>query len=409
MHEGSGSALGIAEGGVAAAEGFSCAGVHCGLKREGRRDLALVVADDGPASAAAVFTTNAVAAAPVIVSREHLAGGRCRAVVINAGNANACTGTQGERDARLMAEEVAGALSCVADEVAVCSTGVIGVPLPVHLVVAGIAEAVSALDNKSGDAAAEAIMTTDTFPKQTAVSFDLHGRRITVGGMAKGSGMIAPDMATMLGVITTDAPLTSEACGAVLRASVSTTFNRVTVDSDTSTNDTVVLMASGAAGGDTINVTDSAFAQVAEAVRVVSEELARMLARDGEGATKLVSVLVAGAVSDVDAERAARAVADSPLVKTALFGRDANWGRVAMAVGKSGAAVDASKLAITFAGILVCENGTAVPFDEARAQQALSADEVDISVDLGVGDCRATILTCDLSYEYVRINGEYRS
>ncbi|HET6350976.1 MAG TPA: bifunctional glutamate N-acetyltransferase/amino-acid acetyltransferase ArgJ [Coriobacteriia bacterium] len=403
------SGLSYAEGGVVAAEGFSCSGIHCGLKAAGKKDLALVVADEGAVPAAAVFTTSAVVAAPVTVSREHIAGGSCRAVVINAGNANACTGAQGLVDARATAEALAAELGCESSEIVVCSTGVIGVPLPVEVVIGGLAEAVSGLDNASGDPAAEAIMTTDTFAKQSAVSLDLDGDRITVGGMAKGSGMIAPNMATMLGVITTDAPLTSAACDAILRAAADTTFNRVTVDSDTSTNDTLVLMASGEAGGSQIDVGSPGYAQVAEAVRVVAEELSRMLARDGEGATKLITVTVTGAADEADAEKAARAIADSPLVKTAVFGRDANWGRVAMAIGKSGAALDLNGFDITFAGIEVCKDGGAVGFDEDAALEALSADEVCIDVDLGVGAASATILTCDLTYDYVRINGEYRS
>jgi glutamate N-acetyltransferase/amino-acid N-acetyltransferase len=409
VSEGFSAGFAFADGGVVAPEGFECAGVHCGLKPEGRRDLALVVATGGAVAAAGVFTRNLVAAAPVAISRRHLAGGRCRAVVINAGNANACTGAQGERDAVATAERVAELVGCRVDEVAVCSTGVIGVPLPVERVSDGITDAVAQLDSASGDAAAEAIMTTDTFAKQSGVVVDVDGRRYTVGGMAKGSGMIAPDMATMLGVVTTDAPLTSRACDAALRSATADTFNRVTVDSDTSTNDTVVLLASGAAGGAPIEVDDERFARVAEAIRVVCAELARMLARDGEGATKLVTVTVEGAVDEADALCAARSVADSPLVKTALFGRDANWGRVAMAVGKSGAALEPERLGITFAGIEVCRNGTALPFDEEAALEALSDDEVDIVVDLGVGDSSASILTCDLTYEYVRINGEYRS
>lgn len=398
----------FAEGGVVAAKGFSCAGVHCGLKKEGRRDLALVAADE-PVSAAAVFTTNVVAAAPVAVSRLHISGGTCRAVVINAGNANACTGPHGEHDARATAAAVADALDCSTEEVVVCSTGVIGVPLPLETVLSGIPDVVAVLDTATGDPAAEAIMTTDTFAKQSAVSFEIDGRRCLAGGMAKGSGMIAPNMATMLGVITTDAPLTSEACDAALRAAVATTFNRVTVDSDTSTNDTIVLMASGAAGGPAIGPDSADFALAAEAIRVVSEQLARMLARDGEGATKLVTVTVTGAQDEQDAEKAARSIADSPLVKTALFGRDANWGRVAMAAGKSGASFDPARLAITFAGIRVCSDGTAMPFDEEEALAALSADEISIDVDLGAGDSSATVLTCDLTYEYVRINGDYRT
>lgn len=397
-----------AEGGVVAARGFTAAGVACGLKPDGNRDVALVAADD-VAPAAAVFTTNTVAAAPVRVSRDHASSGTARAVVINAGNANACTGAEGDTAAREMASATAELLGCPASEVLVCSTGVIGVPLPLDTVLAGVTEAAEALDDRSGDAAAEAIMTTDTFAKQCALSFDSDGRTVTVGGMAKGSGMIAPNMATMLSVVTTDAPLTSEACDRALRDACATTFNRVTVDGDTSTNDTLVLMASGAAGGEPISSDSPSFPLIAEAVRAVCAHLARMLARDGEGATKLVEVVVTGAASEADAGKAAFAIADSPLVKTALFGNDANWGRVAMAAGKSGAALDPDRLAIVFAGIEVCRNGTAVAFDEDEALRALDAAEVTIEVDLGRGAGTATVLTCDLSYEYVRINGEYRS
>jgi glutamate N-acetyltransferase/amino-acid N-acetyltransferase len=397
-----------AEGGVVAADGFLAAAVHCGLKPDGRRDLALIAAEE-PVAAAAVFTTNRVVAAPVTLSRRHIASGRTRAVVINAGNANACTGNKGELDAGAMALAVGQSLECASEDVIVCSTGVIGVPLPVERIVSALPELADALDSRDGTEAAEAIMTTDTFPKQLAVSVEVAGRTVTVGGLAKGSGMIAPKMATMLSVLTTDAPLTPEACDAALRTACATTFNRVTVDSDTSTNDTLVLMASGAAGGEPIGLEDSRYPLVSEAVRVVCAQLARMIARDGEGATKLVSVSVSGALSESDAECAAFAVANSPLVKTALFGNDANWGRVAMAVGKSGIEVDPARLGITFAGLEVCRNGGAVPFDEDEAYAALDSDEVEIAVRLGLGSGAATVLTCDLSHEYVRINGEYRS
>lgn len=396
------------EGGVLAARGFLGAGVSAGLKRSGKRDVA-VIAGQERCAAAAVFTRNAMAAAPVIVSREHAADGYARAIVVNAGNANACTGDQGVADARAMAEAAAAALGCDARDVLVASTGVIGVPLPVDLVVAGIEEAVEQLDLVTGDAVAEAIMTTDTFPKQVAVRFEVDGRTYTVGGVAKGSGMIKPDMATMLAFLTTDAPLDPEACDAALRQAVARTFNRVTVDSDTSTNDMCALLASGAAGGEPITPSDERFEPVATAVEHVCGELARMIARDGEGATKLITVTVTGARDERDAERAAFAIAESPLVKTAVFGGDANWGRVAMALGKSGAALDPARVRIVFAGILTCENGTAVPFSEEEAARALQAPEVEVVADLGVGDAAATVWTCDLTYEYVRINGEYRS
>ena len=397
-----------ADGGVIAARGFLASGVSAGLKPSGRRDLALITAEK-PVPAAAVFTTNRVAAAPVVVSRRHIAGGLLRAVLINAGNANACTGAQGLSDAEAMAAAVADELGCASGEVVVSSTGVIGVPLPIERVISAIPDAVGALDSRTGDAAAEAIMTTDTFAKQTALTFGVDGERYTVGGMAKGSGMIAPNMATMLSVITTDAPLTSAACDAALRSAVATTFNRVTVDMDTSTNDMCVLMASGADGGALIDPGSPAYELVAEAVHAVALELARMVARDGEGATKLVAVTVSSAQSTADAEKAAFAIANSPLVKTALFGNDANWGRVAGALGRSGAAIDPDGFDIDFAGIRVCRGGAAVSFDEAEALAALSQPEVSIDVRINLGDAEATVWTCDLTYEYVRINGEYRS
>ncbi|PKQ20057.1 MAG: ornithine acetyltransferase [Actinobacteria bacterium HGW-Actinobacteria-6] len=383
-------------------------GVSAGIKKSGRKDIALIVAEKR-CPAAAVFTTSSMAAPPVVVSRESISDGLLRAIIVNAGNANACTGESGMADARAMAEATATALGCDAADVLVASTGVIGVPMPMELVFAGIDEAAEALDLVAGEDAAEAILTTDTFVKTTGVAFELDGITYTVGGMAKGSGMIQPNMATMLAFVTTDAPLTSASCDAALRAAVARTFNRITVDSDTSTNDMCVLMASGSAGGDLIDPNDQGFAVVSSAIEHVCGELARMVVRDGEGATKLIAITVTGAESESDAEAVAFAIANSPLVKTAIFGADANWGRVAMAIGKSPARVDATRVRITFAGILTCEGGTAVPFSEEDAAVALAESDVEIAVDLGLGSGEATVWTCDLSYEYVRINGEYRS
>lgn len=397
-----------AEGGVVAPAGFLAAGISAGIKKSGKRDVALIVADCAVPSAA-VFTTNSMAAPPVIVSRDVVAGGLVRAAVVNAGNANACTGVAGMADARAMAAAVAAHLDCEASEVVVASTGVIGVPMPMDVVIAGIEQAASALDSARGDSAAEAIMTTDTFPKQLAVSVEVGGVRYMVGGMAKGSGMIRPDMATMLAFVTTDAPLSPVACDAALRAAVDLTFNRITVDSDTSTNDMVLLMASGSAGGARIEVESPAFPAIADAVEHVCGELARMVVRDGEGATKFISVTVRGAATDGDAYAAAMSIANSPLFKTAIFGADANWGRVAMAVGKSAARVDPDRLEVVFAGIETCRDGMAVPFDEAAAARALAEPEVDVLVDLHLGTGSSTVWTCDLSYEYVRINGDYRT
>ena len=409
LHDSQSFTLASVDGGVTAPQGFAAAAVAAGLKRAGALDVALVVASAGPVPAAAVFTTNKVAAAPVIVSRRHIAGGSARAVVINAGNANACTGAQGIMHAENTAASLARLLGGKAEEIVVSSTGVIGVQLPVDLLLAALPPVVSGLSPQGGSDAAQAIMTTDTVAKEAAVAVSVDGHTYTVGGMTKGSGMIAPNMATMIAVITTDAPLTSEACDAALRAAVGTTFNRVTVDTDTSTNDMALLMASGAIGGASIDAESPAFAPVLAAVHAVCEELARMIARDGEGASKLITVTVLGAASDTDAELAAFAIAGSPLVKTAIFGRDANWGRVAMAIGKSGCELDPEAFDITFAGIDVCRAGAAVAFDEDAALEALSAPDVAIDVDLHLGDASATVWTCDLTYDYVRINGEYRS
>jgi glutamate N-acetyltransferase / amino-acid N-acetyltransferase len=398
-----------ADAGVTAPQGFVASAVAAGLKPGGALDVALVVAPAGAVPAAAVFTTNKVAAAPVVVSRRHVAGGTARAVVINAGNANACTGAQGIADTETTASTLARLLGGAPSEVVVSSTGVIGVPLPVDRLLAALPAAVQGLSAVGGPDAAKAIMTTDTVVKEAAAEVVANGRTYMVGGMAKGSGMIAPNMATMLAVITTDAPLTSAACDAVLRSAVRTTFNRVTVDTDTSTNDMAVLMASGAAGGPMIDAENPSLAPVRAAVHVVCETLARMIARDGEGATKLITVSVRGAASEPDAELAAFAIAGSPLVKTAIFGLDANWGRVAMAIGKSGCALDPDAFDITFAGIVVCRAGAAVPFDEDAALEALSGIEVTIDVDLHLGDGSAMVWACDLTYDYVRINGEYRS
>jgi glutamate N-acetyltransferase/amino-acid N-acetyltransferase len=397
-----------ADGGVTAPAGFYAAGVSAGLKKSGKRDVCVLAAAH-PCPAAGVFTTSSTAAPPVHVSREHLTAGVLRAVVTNAGNANACTGDAGLAAAREMAAITAGALGCAPAEVAVCSTGVIGVPLPIALVGAGIAEACESLDSTNGEDAAEAIMTTDTFAKQLAITVSAGGRTFTIGGMAKGSGMIQPNMATMLAFITTDAPLSQGSCDELLRAAVARSFNRITVDSDTSTNDTCILMASGAEGGHELRPGDAAYAAVSAAILEVATALAQMVVRDGEGATKFVTVTVRGAQSEADAECAAFAIANSPLLKTALFGQDANWGRVAMAVGKSGARVDADRLEIEFAGITTCRDGMAVGFSESDAAARLAEPEIELLVDLHVGDAEATVWTCDLSYEYVRINGDYRS
>ena len=403
------------DGGVCAARGFSASGLHLGFRKNPERlDAALVVADEGPATAAAVFTRNAFAAAPVAVSREVAERGAARAVVLNSGNANAATGQPGMEVARQSAACVAGALGCAPEEVFVASTGVIGVPLPLSPFTEGaprLAQAAAAGSEAAHDAAC-AIMTTDTRPKECAVSFELAGATCTVGGMCKGSGMISPDMATMLAVLTTDAPISQELAAAALRQSVDASFNKVTVDSDTSTNDSVFLLASGAAPiariGSAEGLVD-AFDVFAAALRAVCEDLARQIAADGEGATKLVTVCVRGARTDADAELAARAVANSPLVKTAIAGRDCNWGRIAAAAGKSGARFSQDRCDIDIMGLPVCRGGLAQPFSEEEALRRFESEEIRIEVSLHSGGGHARMWTCDLTHDYIHINADYRS
>ena len=404
------------EGGVCAAAGIRASGVSSGFRRNpARLDLALVVADE-PCVAAATFTTNRFCAAPVTVSRAHVADGRARAIVLNSGNANAATGEPGLACAERACAYVADELGCAAEDVLVASTGVIGVQLPFAPYEAGVPAAVAALG--SGPAAAHdaacAVMTTDTVPKEVAVAGELPQRAdgprpFHVGGFVKGSGMIQPNMATMLAVIVTDAPLTAEAAREALTAAVRVSFNKVTVDSDTSTNDSAFLLATGAAGGEEIDLGHPAYPQVAAAVRVVATDLARKIAADGEGSTKLVTVSVMGAASEADADAVARAVANSPLVKTAVFGHDANWGRVAAAAGKCGVPFDQARVDIDFMGVPVCRAGLTVPMDEEDMLRRFEAPEIDITVDLGMGEDAARVWTCDLTHDYVTINGDYRT
>jgi glutamate N-acetyltransferase/amino-acid N-acetyltransferase len=404
------------DGGVTAPGGFRAAGVSCGIKRANPAiaaaplDLALVVAE-GPVSAAAVFTTNRAVAAPVVVSREHLrqSGGQARAIVINSGCANACTGEAGMRVAHDMAAAVAAALGCAAEHVLVASTGVIGVELDITKVRTGVDRAARALTGggAGGDAATRAIMTTDPFPKSCAVSAGAPGRAIVVGGMAKGSGMIEPRMATMIGVLTTDAKVSAPVLAGALRRIVDETFNAITVDGECSTNDCVFALASGTSG---VIVTRDDDPALVDPLRDVAGHLAREIVRGGEGATKLVTVRVTGAASHGDAWLAARTIANSPLVKTAIHGGDPNWGRLVAAAGRSGAAFTLDRASVAIGAVPLFVGG--VPHDE-RADQAadvLQAKEVTVSVDLGTGGSHtATMWTCDFSAEYVRINAEYRT
>ena len=370
--------------------------------------MALVVSDR-PATVAGVFTTNRFSAAPVIYNREIAASGSARAVIVNSGNANACTGEQGLADVHRTAETVAGAMDVVRQEIVVCSTGVIGQRLPVVKICDAVAGLVEGLSRDGGGRAAEAIMTTDTVPKETAVRLEIGGVTVTVGGMTKGSGMIAPNMATMLAFITTDAAIESAPLDDALRAAVNRSFNCISVDGDSSTNDSVVVLANGAAGGDVIVPGSADYDRFSEALDRVCRDLALMLLRDGEGVTKVIEVHVTGARDGEDARRVARAVGESLLVKTAMFGGDANWGRIACAVGYSGANFDPVGVVIHIGDVEVMRGGEVASYREADAAAVVEQSEVPIRIEFGIGDGEATFWSCDLTYDYVKINADYRT
>jgi len=378
------------------------------VRKKGRRDLA-VIYSQVPAVAAALYTQNQVKAAPVLVTREHLAGQTAQAIVVSSGIANACTGEQGLADARQMALWAGEMLGIAPEHVVVASTGVMGVPLPMQKIEAGIRRAVRELSVTGGGAAAEAIMTTDTTPKEYAVKFTCGGKEITVGGIAKGSGMIHPNLATMLAFIATDAAISPEVLYDALRWAGDRSFNAVTVDGDTSTNDMVVCLANGLAGNEPITGQGSDFLLFRDALFEVCRELAKMIARDGEGASKFLEVRVKGANSEEDGRKIARAVAGSSLVKAALFGEDANWGRVLSAAGNAGVSFEPDKVDIYLGDLQVAARGTGLSFDEDRARAILEGREVIITIDLKQGEAEAVAWGCDLSFDYVRINAQYRT
>jgi glutamate N-acetyltransferase/amino-acid N-acetyltransferase len=394
-------------GGVTAPDGFRAAGVACGIKASGL-DLALVCAD-GPASAAAIFTTNRAQAAPVLVSRDHVGrtGGRARAVVINSGCANACTGTEGLETARLMAAETARRVGCPVEQVLVASTGVIGVTLDRSKVARGIDEAAGALSRAGHDAAARAIITTDRGPKEYSIEMAMPAGTFRVGGIAKGAGMIEPQMATMLALLTTDAAVEPALLRRALTEAADDTFNAITVDGDTSTNDTLFVLAGGASG---VTIDEAAYHSLVEALRAVSRQLAVEIVRGAEGATKLIAIRVTGAATSAEAKRAARIIANSLLVKTAVHGGDPNWGRLLAAAGRAGVGFELERAAVRVGDIMLFAGGR--PYDDRapRAADHLRGSEIEVEVDLGAGGHgAATIWTCDLSAEYVRINAEYRT
>ena len=393
----------VVSGGVTAPAGFRAAGVHSGVKRQ-KKDLSLIVSDRD-AACAGTYTTNRVKAAPLLVTKKHVELRRpVRAVVVNSGNANACNGPQGMEDALAMVNKTASVLGVEPEQVLVASTGVIGVPLALDKILPGIEQAASQLSAAGAGDAAFGIMTTDTVPKEIAVRCG----GFSIGAMAKGSGMIHPNMATMLAFITTDAEVAWPLLEASLKEAVAKSFNMISVDGDTSTNDMVLVLANGASGVKVEPGTKEE-ARFSRALEYVCTELAKMIVRDGEGATKLIEVRVRGARSVEDARLAVRAITRSPLVKTAIFGEDANWGRILCAAGYSGAELVLENVRVELGDILVFDRGAGVPFDEGAAKEVLAQKDVVITVDLGAGDAEATGWTCDLTYEYVRINADYRT
>ncbi len=401
-------------GGVCAPKGFRASGVHCGVKGDGntaKKDLALIVSDV-ECAAAGTFTTNQVKASPVYLSMKNVADGKAKAIVCNSGNANACA-PQGEENALKMCEETAKILGLAPEEVLVASTGVIGHTLNIDAIVNGLPAAEKALSYEGSEDAAGAIMTTDLVMKQISVELELGGKAVRIGGIAKGSGMIHPNMGTMLSFVTTDAAVEGETLKKMLRDVVRVTFNRISVDGDTSTNDTCLILANGLAENALITEGTADYEAFREALTFVLRTLAVKIAKDGEGATKLITCNVTGASGEERAEVIAKAVIRSPLVKTAMFGSDANWGRVLCAMGYSGEEFDPAEVTIGFASragsIEVCTGGQGLEFDEDQALKVLSEDEVEINITMQEGTNSVTAWGCDLTYDYVKINGDYRT
>ncbi len=397
------------KGNICAPKGFVATGVHAGIrKNSSKSDLALIYSQV-PAVAAGVFTLNQVRGAPVILTEKHIKHGSLQAIVINSGNANACTGKLGLQHAEQMAEAVATQFNIAACNVGVASTGIIGVTLPIENILNGIHSAASQL-SLNGEAAAKAIMTTDTYAKHIAIELEIAGKTVKIGGIAKGSGMIHPNMATMLGFITTDVAIGQHELQHALALVNQTTFNMITVDGDSSTNDMVLVLANGLAANPKIDSIDSQDWKIFfEGLVYVCTHLAKRIAQDGEGATKLIEVQVQGAVTAEQAQAAARAVCRSPLVKTAIFGEDANWGRIASALGGSGSLLDPLKLCIQMGDLLLLNMGDPLPFAELSAKEMLKQKSVVMKIDLGVGESQATAWGCDLTYDYIKINASYRS
>ena len=404
--------MNIIQGGVCAATGFKANGVHCGIrKNHSKKDLALIVSEK-KAAAAAVYTTNLVKGAPLLVTKRNIADGYAQAVICNSGNANTCN-ANGIEIAEAMCDLVAKKLGVAASDVVVASTGVIGQPLDIAPIAGGMDELAEGLAVEGGIAAAQAIMTTDTVAKEIAVEFTVGGKVCRMGGIAKGSGMIHPNMATMLVFITTDCAISPEMLQKALSNDITKTFNMLSVDGDTSTNDMVTVLANGMAGNDEITAEGEDFTVFMQALNTITVSLCRMIAGDGEGATKLLECIATGADDEETAKICAKSVICSSLLKAAMFGADANWGRVLCAIGYSGAKVDVNKIGVKFRSakgeITVCENGAGVPFSEEIAKEILLEKEIDILISLGDGAYGASAWGCDLTYDYVKINGDYRT
>ncbi len=394
-------------GGVTAVPGILAAGITGGIKPSGKKDLALIYSSS-PARVAAVFTTNQVKGASVLVSMDHVRGGTAQAIVASSGCANVCTGEQGVKDAREITGIVGELLRISAKQVLIGATGVIGVPLPMDKIRSALPKLVKSLSPQGGRAAAEAIMTTDTRPKEAALRLEVNGRPVTLGGIAKGVGMIEPHMATMFCFVTTDAVVTAKALQTALRRAAARSFNRITVDGDQSTSDTVAVLANGLAENAPLESGGRGFRQFTQGLEALTGRLAQMLVSDGEGATKLVTVVVRGAASRRDALTAARSVANSPLVKTAINGQDPNWGRIMMALGKSAARVEQDKVSIAFADEPLVERGVGKEGARLdRIREIMGEPAYTITIDLGLGRGEERVWTCDLSEEYVRINAKY--
>ena len=407
--------LNFIEGGVCAAQGFKAGGIHVGVKSRSttKRDVALIVSDV-ECAAAAVFTKNAVKAAPIHVDKKHLANGRARAIVANSGNANACA-PQGEENAIRMCQAAAQVIGCEPSDVLVSSTGVIGQTLNIQVIEDGMSELYASLDAsvEASDCAAHAIMTTDTVKKEVAVETTIGGKTVRMGGIAKGSGMIHPNMGTMLCFLTTDCAISSEMIETALLESVNVSFNRISVDGDTSTNDSCIVLANGLAGNAEITEKNADYEAFLEALRTLCIELAKRTASDGEGAKHLITCNVTGAATEEKAETVAKSVISSTLTKCAVFGADANWGRVLCAMGYSGAQFDPDKVDVTFksaaGSVQVCALGRGLNFDEDLAKKVLTEHDVDINISMGEGDAECTCWGCDMTYDYVQINGDYRT